>query len=63
MHNMAISAEKIKLMKNSANCIQREIKVKGKKLETVSSFKYPAAIVSDENSESEVLSRIALTKL
>ena len=34
---MEISAEKTKLMTNSANGIQREIKVKGQKLGTVTS--------------------------
>ena len=65
---MEISAEKIKLMTNSANGIQREIKVKGQKLGTVTSFKYLGAVVSDDGSKPEVLSRIAqataaLTKL
>ena len=46
----------------------REINVKGQKLGTVTSFRYPGAIVSYEGSKSEVLSRIeqataALTKL
>ena len=58
-YKMEVSAEKTKLMTNSANGIQREIKVKGQKLGTVTSFKY---LVSD------VRSRIAqatatLTKL
>ena len=62
------SAEKTKLMTNSANGIQREIKVKGQKLGTVTSFKYLGAVVSDDGSKPEVLSRIeqataALTKL
>ena len=65
---MAISAEKTKLMTNSANGIQREIKVKGQKLGTVTSFKYLGAVVSDDGPKPEVLSRIAqataaLTKL
>ena len=65
---MEISAEKTKLMTNSANGIQREIQVKGQKLGTVTSFKYLGAVVSDDGSKSEVLSRIAqataaLTKL
>ena len=65
---MEISAEKTKLMTNSANGIQREIKVKGQKLGTVTSFKYLGAVVSDDGSKPEVLSRIAqataaLTKL
>ena len=62
-YKMEISAEKTKLMKNSANGIQREIKVKGQKLGTVTSFKYLGA-----GSKPEVLSRTtqataALTKL
>ena len=65
---MEISAEKTKLMTNSANGIQREIKVKGQKLGTVTSFKYLGAVVSDDGCKPEVLSRIAqataaLTKL
>ena len=35
------------------------IKVKGQKLGTVSSFKYLGAVVSDDDSKPEVLSRIA----
>ena len=65
---MEISAEKTKLMTNSANGIQREIKVKGQKLGTVTSLKYLGAVVSDDGSKSESVSRIAqataaLTKL
>ena len=65
---MEISAEKTKLMTNSPNVIQREIKVKGQKLGTVTSFKYLGAVVSDDGSKPEVLSRIeqataSLTKL
>ena len=48
-YKMEISAEKTKLMTNSANGIQREIKVKRQKLETVTGFKYLRAIVSDES--------------
>ena len=67
-YKIEISAEKTKLMTNSANGIQREIKVKGQKLGTVTSFKYLGAVVSDDGSQPEVLSRIAqataaLTKL
>ena len=57
-YKMEISA-KTKLMTNSANGIQREIKVKGQKLGTVTSFKYLGAVVSDDGSKQEVLSRIA----
>ena len=67
-YKMEIYAEKTKLMTNIANGIQREIKVKGQKLRTVTSFKYLGAIVLDEGSKPEVLPRIAqaiatLTKL
>ena len=56
------------MMAKSANGIQREIKIKGQKLGTVKSFKYLGAVVSDDGSKSEFLSRIAqataaLTKL
>ena len=39
-YGMEISAEKTKLMTNIASGINREIKVNGQKLETVTSFKY-----------------------
>ena len=55
-------------MTNSANGIRREIKVKGQKLGTLTSFKYLGAVVSDDDSKPEVFSRIeqataTLTKL
>ena len=50
---MEISAEKTNLMTNSANWIQREIKLKGQKLDTVTSFKYLGAVVSDDGCKSE----------
>ena len=61
---MEISAEKTKLMTNSANGIQRG---KGKRTE-VGNCKYLGAVVSDGGFKPEVLSRIeqataALTKL
>ena len=67
-YKVEISAEKTNLMTNSANGIQREIKVKGQKLGTVTSIKYLGAVVSDDGTKPEVLSRIAqataaLTKL
>ena len=47
-YKMEISAEEIKLMTNSSNTIETEIKVKGQKLGTVTSFlKYHRAVVSD----------------
>ena len=56
---MDISAEKTKLMKNSVNGIQREIKVKGQTLGTVTRFKYLGAVVSDDCYKPEILLRIA----
>ena len=56
---MEISAEKTKLMTNSANGIQREMKAKGQKLAIVTSFKYLRAVVSDDGSKPEILSMIA----
>ena len=60
-YNIEVSAKKTKLMTNKANDIQREIKVKGQTqtLGTVTSIKYFGAIVSDDGSKPEVLSRIA----
>ena len=59
-YKMEISAEKTKLMTNSANGIQREIQVKGQKLlSTVTTFMYLGTVVSDDGSKPEILSRIA----
>ena len=51
-YKMEISAEKTKLMTNSANGIPTEIKVKGQKLGTVTSCKF-IAVVSDDGSKPE----------
>ena len=56
---MEISAEKTKLMTNSANGIKREMNVKGQKLGTVTSFKFLGAVVSDDGFKPEILLRIA----
>ena len=48
-------------MTNNTNGISTDITIDNKKLETVRSFKYLGAIVSDEGSKPEVLSRIAQT--
>ena len=60
-YGMQISAEKTQLMTNNTNGISTDITVDNKKLETVRSFTYLGAIVLDEGSEPEVLSRIAQT--
>ena len=67
-YKIEISAEKTKLMTNSANGNPREIKIKRLKLGTITSFKYLGTVVSDDGSKTEILSRIeqataALTKL
>ena len=54
---MQISAEKT----NNTIGISTDITIDNKKLETVRSFKYLGAIVSDEGSKPEVLSRKAQT--
>ena len=51
-------AENTRLMTNSANDIQREIKVKGQTLDTVTSFKCLGTMVSEDGPKPEVLSRI-----
>ena len=60
-YGMQISAEKTQLMTNNTNGISTDITIDNKKLETVCSFKYLGAIVSDEGSKPEVLSGIAQT--
>ena len=58
---MKISAEKTKLMTNNANDISIDIKINSEKLDEVDSLKYVAAVVTDQGSKVEVLSRIAQT--
>ena len=58
---MEISAEKTKVMTNNTSGINKEIKVNGQKLDTVTSFRYLCSLVSDEGSRPEILTRIAQT--
>ena len=58
---MEISAEKTKLMTNNTSGINREIKVNGQKLETVTSFKYLGSVITDEGPKPEILLSIAQT--
>ena len=60
-YGIEISAEKTKLITNNTSGINKEIKVNGQKLETVTSFKYLDSVISDEGSKPEILSRIAQT--
>ena len=48
-YGMEISAEKTKLMTNNTSGINTEIKVNGKKLETVTSSKYLGSVIPDES--------------
>ena len=60
-YGMEISAEKTKLMTNNTSGINREIKVNGQKLETVTTFQYLGTVITDEGSKPEILARIAQT--
>ena len=50
-----------KLVTNNTSSINTEIKVNGRKLETVTSFKYLGSVLTVEGSKSEILSGIAQT--
>ena len=56
---MEIGPDKTKVMTNNTNGFQREIKIKGQRLEVVENFKYLGAVISYEGSEPKILSRIA----
>ena len=58
---MEIGPDKTKVMTNNPNGFQREIKIKDQRLEEVKNFKYLGAIISNEGSKPEILSRIAQT--
>ena len=58
-YKMEIGPDKTKVMTNNPNGLQREIKIKGQRLEEVENFKYLGAIISNEGSKPEILSRIA----
>ena len=60
-YKMEIGPNKTKVMTNNPNGFQREIKIKGQRLEEVENFKYLGAIISNEGSKPEILSRIAQT--
>ena len=58
---MEIGPDKTKVMTNNPNSFQIEIKIKGQRLEEVENFKYLGAVISNEGSKPEILSRIAQT--
>ena len=60
-YKMEIGPDKTKMMTNNPNGFQREIKIKGQRLEEVENLKYLGAIISNEVSKPKILSRIAQT--
>ena len=60
-YGMEISAEMTNMMTNNTSGINKEFKVNGQRLETVTSFKYLGSVITDEGSKPEILSRVAHT--
>ena len=60
-YKMEIGPDKTKVMTNNPNGFQKEIKIKVQRLEEVENFKYLGAIISNEGSIPDILSRIAQT--
>ena len=56
-----IGPDKTKVMTNNPNGFQRQIKIKGQRLEEVENFKYLGAIISNQGTKPEILSVIAQT--
>ena len=59
VYDMEISAEKTQLMTKNTTSINKEIKVNGRKLETIASCKYLCSLASVEGSKPEILFRTA----
>ena len=60
-YKMEIGPDKTKVMTNNPNGFQREIMIKGQRLDEVENFKYLGAINSNKGTKPEILSRIAQT--
>ena len=60
-YKMEIGPDKTKVMTNNPNGFQREINIKGQRLEEVENFKHLGPTISNEGSKPEILSRIAQT--
>ena len=60
-YKMEIGPDKTKMMTNNPCGFQREIKIKGQRLEEMENFKCLEAIISNEGSKPEIFSRIAQT--
>ena len=58
-YKMEIGPDKTKVMTINPNGFQREIKIKGQRLEETENFKYLGVIISNEGTKPEILSRIA----
>ena len=58
---MEVGPDKTKVMINDPNGFQREITIKGQRLEEVENFKLLGAIISNEGSKPKILFRIAQT--
>ena len=56
---MEIRGEKTKLMTNNNNGISTDVQIAGNTLDEVRTYKYLGAIISEEDSQPEVLARIA----
>ena len=52
---------KTEISPDKTRSFQREIKIKGQRLEAVENFKYLGTMISNEGSKPEILSRIAQT--
>ena len=61
MYGMEISAEKAKLITNNKDPVKTKITVSGQQLETVKQFKCFGAIISEDRSKIEGLTRAAQT--
>ena len=58
---MEIGPDKTKVMTNNPNGFQREIKIKCQRLDEEETIKYLGAIIPNEGSKPEILSRLAQT--
>ena len=58
-YKIEIGPDKTKMMTNNPNGFRREIKINGQRLEEVENLKYLRAIISNERSKPEILSRIS----
>ena len=58
---MEISAEKTKLMSNNPQGITSQINIGNQKLEAATQFKYLGAVISEEGSRPQIMTRIVQT--